>query len=153
MKKKTLSKSEIKELNEKLSPLGFAFDVKEQVELVEDEATVVSCQGKPFFFQIEGQWIPSLKLILEGKIKLKQIVVDMGAVKFVCNGADIMRPGIREIEDSVVEGTLVQVIDEKNRKPLAVGKALLSSELMRAQAKGKSIQNIHYVGDKFWGLG
>ena len=152
MKKKTLSKSEIKELNEKLAPLGFSFDVKEQVELLEEETTCVRSQGKSMFFFLEDRWVPSLKLILEGKMELKKIVVDMGAVKFVCNGADIMRPGIREIEEGIEENALVQIIDEKNRKPLVVGKALFSTEAMRAQTKGKVIQNLHYVGDKFWSL-
>jgi len=150
MKRKTLSKSEIKELNEQLAPFGFSFDLKDQVEIAEDEAECVSVQGKPHFFSLENQWVPGLRMLLEGKVQLKKVVVDMGAVKFVCNGADIMRPGVREIDDGIAEGMLVQVIDEKNRKPLAVGKALFSSEGMKARAQGKVIKNLHYVGDKLW---
>ncbi len=73
----------------------------------------------------------------------------MGAVKFVVNGADIMRPGIVEIAD-VNEGEYVVIVDENNRKALAVGIALYSGEEMKQKDGGKVIKNIHYVGDELW---
>ena len=74
----------------------------------------------------------------------------MGAVRFVVNGADVMRPGIVEIEDGISKDDLVSVIDKNNRKPLAVGIALFSAEEMKAMSTGKVIKNIHYVGDELW---
>jgi len=48
------------------------------------------------------------------------------------------------------EGDLIIVRDERHRKSLAVGVALVKSRDMREMPKGKAIKNIHYVGDKLW---
>src|SRR5215203_466629 len=55
------------------------------------------------------------------------VVVDMGAIKFVCNGAKIMRPGITRF-DNFKKGDYVTVKDEKFSKILAVGRALEDSD-------------------------
>ena len=74
----------------------------------------------------------------------------MGAVKFIINGADVMRPGITDIEDGIRKDDFIVIIDQNNKKPLAVGIALFNSEEMRALPKGKVIKTIHYVGDVVW---
>jgi PUA domain protein len=79
-----------------------------------------------------------------------KIVVDMGAVPYVCKGADVMAPGIRSVNGDFETNKLVIVVDERHNKPLAVGMALLNSEEMKATKKGKVIKTLHYVGDKFW---
>ena len=80
------------------------------------------------------------------------VTVDMGAVKFVANGADVMGPGIVDVEASVVEGDLVWIRDERNMRPLAVGRALVPASEMAGKPKGKAISSIHYVGDRLWVL-
>jgi PUA domain protein len=80
---------------------------------------------------------------------LPKVVVDMGAIPFVCNGADIMAPGIVEV-DSFQQGSLVVVRDVTHGKALAVGKSIKSSTEIESEKKGKVIKNLHYVGDKFW---
>ncbi len=80
------------------------------------------------------------------------VTVDMGAVKFVANGADVMGPGIVDVEASVVEGDLVWIRDERNMRPLAVGRSLVPSSEMAGKPKGKAISSIHYVGDRLWVL-
>jgi PUA-domain protein len=79
-----------------------------------------------------------------------KIVVDMGAVPYVCKGADVMSPGIRFIKDDFEQGDLVIVVDERHGKPLAVGSALYSSDEMKTIDRGKTIKTLHYVGDKLW---
>ena len=74
----------------------------------------------------------------------------MGAIPYVCNGADVMSPGITGIDGDFNEGDLVIVKDEKHRKSLAVGVALVSSVDMMEMQKGKAVKSIHYVGDKLW---
>ena len=74
----------------------------------------------------------------------------MGAIKFVINGADIMRPGITEIEEGIAKDELVVIIDERNKKPLVVGIALYDSAEMKKITSGKVVKNIHYVGDEIW---
>ncbi|MCW4049279.1 MAG: RNA-binding protein [Candidatus Bathyarchaeota archaeon] len=80
---------------------------------------------------------------------LPKVVVDMGAIRFVCNGADVMAPGITEM-DAFEAGALVVIRDMTHGKALAVGKAKKSSAEIEASRKGKVIQNLHYVGDKLW---
>jgi PUA domain protein len=81
---------------------------------------------------------------------LSNVVVDMGAIRFVCNGADVMAPGITEMGD-FEEGDLVVIRDVTHGKALAIGIANKSSAAIQASKKGKVIKNIHYVGDKLWG--
>ena len=90
---------------------------------------------------------PLLNESVEG---LPSVLVDMGAIPYVCNGADVMSPGITGIDGEFGEGDLVIVRDEKHRKALAVGVALVPSEDMREMPKGKAVKSVHYVGDKLW---
>ena len=73
----------------------------------------------------------------------------MGAVKFVCNGAKIMRPGITKF-DIFKKHDIVIVKDQTYAKTLAVGIALDNSEIAPANPKGYVIDNLHYISDKFW---
>ncbi len=80
---------------------------------------------------------------------LHRVVVDMGAIPYVCNGADVMAPGIKDMESFEV-GDIVVVRDVTHGKALAIGKALKSSSDSEARRKGKVIENLHYVGDGLW---
>jgi len=62
--------------------------------------------------------------------KFPYVTVDLGAIKFVCKCANVMRPGITKFSDFDVDD-LVCVIDESHLKFLAVGKAKMSSEQMK----------------------
>lgn len=75
--------------------------------------------------------------------------VDMGAVKFVCNGAKVMRPGITSL-DQFREGDIVLVKDQVHGKVLAAGIALLDSEVAKQNSKGYVIDNLHYISDDLW---
>ncbi|NHV97240.1 MAG: RNA-binding protein [Thaumarchaeota archaeon] len=78
------------------------------------------------------------------------VTVDIGAVRFICNGADVMRPGVKSFPTSFKKGDVVVVKDEKYHKAVAVGEASVSSEEAQQLTKGPIIINIHYVGDKIW---
>ncbi len=81
---------------------------------------------------------------------LPSIVVDMGAIPYVCNGADVMAPGIKAVKGEFEEGDLVVVRDIEHGKALAIGQALVGSDEMKEMRKGKSVMNLHHVGDKIW---
>ena len=95
-------------------------------------------------------YIPVLTLLLENKVNLKTIIVDMGAVRFVTNGADIMRPGITKIDPLIKKGELLKIVDEKNNRALAVGKAMFDTKEMEAKTSGKVIKNLHTIKDDIW---
>ena len=80
--------------------------------------------------------------------KFPSVTVDMGAVKFMCNGANVMRPGIRSFGE-FEKGQIVGIIEESQKKYLAVGRALVSSKEMAELSKGIVIENLHYISDKY----
>jgi PUA-domain protein len=149
MKRHRLSGKEVKALNELLlQKYGLADFLGRQanVELVEDK--FVQVNGETQFFYLEEVPIPVLKLILKNNF-LKKAAIDMPAVKFIANGADVMRPGIKEL-DNFAAGDIIAIVDEHNKKPLAIGQALFSSEELQKLSKGKALKNLHYVGDFIW---
>ena len=81
--------------------------------------------------------------------KFPYVTVDMGAIKFVCKGANVMRPGITKFSD-FENGEIVCVIEESQKKFLAVGKAKMSSKELDEAIKGEVIKNMHYISDNFW---
>jgi len=118
-------------------------------ELPVDDNLVFFVDGKPLILRLQSGLLPSLKFeqLTSG---LPKIVVDMGAVAHVANGAQIMRPGIKQLNDDFVKGDLVVIVDEKFNKAIALGLAEMDSEAMRSQTKGIVIRNLHYVGDELW---
>ncbi len=79
-------------------------------------------------------------------------VVDQGAIKFLLNGADVMRPGVKEYEKWGESGKLVVVKEAVKNRPIAVGRTTISSQEMEAATKGVCFKNLHHVGDRFWNL-
>jgi PUA domain protein len=81
---------------------------------------------------------------------LPSALVDMGAIPYVCNGANVMAPGIMDIEGDFEKNGLLVIRDVKHTKALGIGAAIYSSAEMRELKKGKAILNLHYVGDRIW---
>jgi len=81
--------------------------------------------------------------------KFPYVTVDMGAVKFVCKGANVMRPGITKFSN-FESGEIVCIVEESQNKFLAVGKAEISSKEAEDASKGEVIKNMHYISDDFW---
>ncbi len=80
------------------------------------------------------------------------VTVDMGAVRFMCKGANVMRPGIKEFTE-FYKDKLVCIIEESQHKFLAVGKAMIDSSELLSIKKGQVIKNVHYISDRFWETG
>lgn len=151
MKKRHLSNKEIKQLNQQLQEfyhLDNFLNKKDKIEWVEAEQKFVAVNDEFYFFYLQEKPIPTLKLIIKNNF-LPKIVIDMPAVKFIANGADVMRPGIKKIEE-FSKDAIIAIVDETHQKPLAIGQALFSSEEMKNMDSGKVIKNLHYVGDKIW---
>ena len=116
--------------------------------LIEDGAEVYLIEGTVQLASKDETLFPTL---LNPNIgKLPSIVVDMGAIPYVCNGADVMAPGIKEIKGEFEAGDIVVVRDIEHVKALAIGKALVGSDEMKEMRKGKAVMNLHHVGDKLW---
>ena len=98
--------------------------------------------------KLKDEFIPFLSdvTLLES---FPSVTVDMGAVKFMCNGANVMRPGIKN-HSEFLKDDIVCVIEESQHKYLAVGKSLVNSSDMKDLSKGEVIKNLHYISDKYW---
>ncbi len=121
---------------------------KSRYELNEN---IILIDNEPCFFYYNDRIIPCLRF-LEKHDCLKKITVDMGAVRFIAKGADIMRPGITCFDKGIKKNNVIVVIDEKHKKNLAVGISLFSSEELQEIKSGKAVKNLHYAGDKIWRL-
>jgi PUA domain protein len=79
------------------------------------------------------------------------VTVDDGAVSFVSDGADVMRPGIVEADSDVAAGDLIAIAEETHGKVLAVGRAKTGGDDMLGDS-GKVVDSIHHVGDDLYGF-
>ena len=120
----------------------------EVMELGEDRE-IILVGGEALLFRLSDGIFPTLKSL--DRIPLKRVVVDMGAVPHVANGADIMAPGVVSADEEITLGESVVIVDEQHSKPIAIGQALVPGVEMRGP-KGKVIKNLHYVGDEMWQL-
>src|SRR5436853_7001931 len=96
---------------------------------------------------------PTVRGLLAFPATKRAVTVDMGAVRFIYNGADVMAPGIVDADPGIRAGDVVWVRDEKNGRPLAIGRAIMDGPTMAREEKGKAIQTIHHVGDDIRRLG
>jgi len=123
---------------------------KTQIEVAETQmAKIFFVNNKPILAILNDTLLPTL-LFEEALRLLPKIVVNMGAVSNICNGADIMAPGVVQIEKEYKTNNHVIVVDERHNKPLAIAIALTDSQNALEMRYGKIAKNIHYVGDNLW---
>ena len=98
--------------------------------------------------KLRDEFIPFLT-----EIKLLEnfpsVTVDMGAVKFMCKGANLMRPGIKKFSE-FSKNDIVCIVEESQNKFLAVGKSEVDSSELENMDKGEVLKNLHYISDKAW---
>lgn len=136
-----------KKLNFDLEAL---YGAKANVEVVEsDVGEIYLIEGKPILFKLGNVVLPTL-LFSEFAAKAPKIVVDMGAIPYVCKGATVMAPGIVRVEGKFGKGDLVLIVDMKHGKALALGESLLDAETAKQTKKGPVVKTLHYVSDKIW---
>jgi len=121
-----------------------------KVHQVTNDAQIIIGQGIKIL-KIDDDYLPFLSET-ETLEKFPNVTVDMGAVKFMCKGANLMRPGIKKFTE-FEKDKLVCIIEESQHKFLAVGKAMVSSSELEEMEKGEVIKNMHYISDNFWETG
>jgi PUA domain protein len=145
------AKQIVEEASKKLQfDMEALFGAKANVEVVEsDVGEIYLIEGKPILFKSGDTVLPTL-LFTEFTVKAPKIVVDMGAIPYVCKGATVMAPGIVRIEGEFDKGDLVLIVDMKHGKALALGESLLKTETAKQTKKGPVVKTLHYVSDKIW---
>ena len=144
------------DLIEKLTTaLGVKLDLSRSTQVLnvepEEGARFLIIDDTYTFIAVEDEFIPFI-----GSQPLLSMLpsarVDEGALKFLVNGADVMRPGVISHDDWGEAGRIIVVRDQPKGRGIAVGRALLDSVEMAEKAKGPCIKNLHHVGDKYWNL-
>jgi len=153
LKSNLISKSETTALLKTVSERwGMEFPKIKNVKVhqILDDAQIITGDGIKIL-KVDDDYLPFLTEI-EMLKKFPAVTVDMGAVKFMCKGANLMRPGIKEFGE-FKKDKLVCIVEESHHKFLAVGKALVDSSELESMEKGEIIKNIHYISDRFWETG
>jgi PUA domain protein len=155
MKKWVLSRRDSAETIQKIElSLGKALNLPKsaQAECTEPEEGVVFVNLDSLtFVKADDRFVPFL-----GSPKVLELfpsaVVDEGAIRFLLNGADVMRPGIRKFDDWGSPGAIVVVKEEKKGRAIAIGLSTVTGSEASAMTKGSCLKNLHHVGDRYWTL-
>ncbi|MEF8776530.1 MAG: RNA-binding protein [Haloarculaceae archaeon] len=118
----------------------------EKVELEDADWEVVLVDGDPLVLYVEGEPFVTVQGANALAPETGVVTVDAGAVQFVSDGADVMRPGITDADDDIEAGDLVVVNEETHGKYLAIGRARVDGDDMVGE-EGKVVDSIHHVGD------
>lgn len=145
-----LSKSDTAELCDKIAKQWKEIEIErtKNARMYHLEGAQLVEIGSMRILGIDDIFVPFLDSI-ELLKKFPSITVDMGAVKFMCNGANVMRPGIKD-NTEFSSDDIVCVIEESQHKFLAVGHALVASSEMKSMKRGEVVKNLHYISDKHW---
>jgi PUA domain protein len=132
---------------------GIAFDADgyELVEIGDEEIDLVLADGEPVAVYFDGEPAPTVRGANAADPTKRIVTVDAGAVSFVSDGADVMRPGIADVTDDVEADDLVLVAEEAHGKVLAVGRSRVPSAELLGES-GKVVDSIHHVGDDLYGV-
>ncbi|GAA0309734.1 RNA-binding protein [Halarchaeum salinum] len=144
-----LRSDDVSELNDALDDLlGVTLDADsyELVEFKDTERDVILVDGEPLAAYFDDDPFLTVRGANEYPPKRGVVTVDAGAISFVSDGADVMRPGITEADDSIDAGDLVVIVEETHGKALAIGRALVDGAEMTGES-GKVVESLHHVGD------
>lgn len=128
-------------------------------EIVDDKIYIYVADGAPIAARIVGSngeyVVPTLYFIHRWPSSdivehYPKVVVDMGAVKPILSGADIMRPGIRRIDGDLKRGDIALVLDEAKLRPISISVSLYDKAEIESMERGKVLVNLHYINDRIW---
>ncbi|AFL67255.1 DUF1947 domain-containing protein [Desulfurococcus amylolyticus] len=156
MKRYPLSKKDKKQFIKEFQRYGLPVSEEDLLEYYEDGGNIFILVNKtPALLKHSDQWIPCLRYLLKNpqhSITLPSIIVDKGAVQALLRGADLMVPGIRSIIGGFKAGDIVAIIDEETRRAIAIGSALIDSEVIKngSVKKGKAVKILHHLNDEYY---
>ena len=153
-----IQKSQIKDLQDDILAqydekfVNQIFPKKARIEVIQTDAgdTLYAVNNVLKLWKSKEGYIPVLTLLLNKQVDIKKIVVDKGAIRFVTNGADVMRPGITKIDSSIKKGDIVVIVDENHDRALAIGKSMFDAKQMEDKNSGKVVKNLHTIQDNVW---
>ncbi len=124
-------------------------DAYERVEFEETDWEVVLIDGEPQVAYFDDEPFLTVRGANAYEPDQRVVTVDTGAISFVSDGADVMRPGITEATDDIEPDDLVVIAEETHGKMLAIGRARVDGEEMVGD-EGKVVDSLHHVGDDLY---
>ncbi|QFU81472.1 RNA-binding protein [Natronorubrum aibiense] len=124
-------------------------DAYERVEFEDTDWEVILIDGEPQVAYFGDEPFLTVRGANAYEPDRRLVTVDTGAISFVSDGADVMRPGITAATDDISPGDLVVIAEETHGKVLAVGRARVEGSEM-AGDEGKVVDSLHHVGDDLY---
>jgi len=149
MQRRRLRKKEAKKVSAEVKETAGVEIDGEMDEVDFGELKIILVNNEPVLMSYSGRYYVSVY----GAIKLNpekfRVTVDEGAMRFIINGADVMKPGVVYADERIKEGDFVYVTVEGKSSAIAVGLALCNGGEMRG-GKGKAVKNLHHLKDRIW---
>ncbi|GAB7019584.1 RNA-binding protein [Halostagnicola sp. A-GB9-2] len=124
-------------------------DAYERVEFEAVDWEVILVDGEPRIAYFDEEPFLTVRGANVYEPEKRLVTVDSGAISFVSDGADVMRPGITEASGDIDDGDLVVIAEESHGKILAVGRARVDGTQMVGE-EGKVVDSLHHVGDDLY---
>ena len=129
--------------------VDLAGDTYERVEFAESDRDLVLVDGDPLVIYLDDDPFLTVRGANAHPPETGVVTVDTGAISFVSDGADVMRPGITEADPGIEAGQHVVIAEEAHGKALAIGCALVDGTGMTGDS-GKVVESVHHVGDDLY---
>ena len=113
-------------------------DAWEDVAFTDSDRRVVLVDGEPLVAFFDDEPFLTVQGANAFPPERRVVTVDAGAISFVSDGANVMRPGIEAADDTIDAGDLV-----------AVGRAEADGDEMVGDS-GMVVQSLHHVGDELF---
>lgn len=144
----------VREIETRLTD-AFGMDVDasgaELVEFADTDTKLVLIDGDPHVAYFDDLPSPTVQGANAYPPSKRVVIVDAGAVQFVSDGADIMRPGIVEADTEIKSDDIVIITEESHQKVLAIGRSHVPGTELLGDS-GKVIDSIHHVGDDLYNV-
>ncbi|XP_036389752.1 eukaryotic translation initiation factor 2D [Megalops cyprinoides] len=122
-----------------------------------DAVTLYVLHKNPIFFQVEKQLYPTVYTLWHYPDLLPSFTTWPAVLQKLAGGADLMLPGVVVPPGGLPEvkqGDCCAVTVVRNRAPVAVGTAAMSTSEMQSQGmKGRGVSILHTYMDTLWGFG
>jgi len=147
-----LRSDEVRAIEETLADrLGIDIDADafELVEFADEDFEVGLIDGEPHVWYPDDGPFLTVRGANAYEPTNHLVTVDAGAISFVSDGADVMRPGITDADPAIEAGDYVIIVEEAHGKALAIGTALTDGGDMVGE-EGKVVSSVHHVGDELF---
>ncbi|MHA1952879.1 MAG: PUA domain-containing protein [Candidatus Heimdallarchaeaceae archaeon] len=154
--RKFLSNKDKKLLQIKLSEtygesiIDFIQNIENLEEARADGNKILLKENRMWFFSYNDLLIPSIYCLRESSMKLPKVIVDVGAIRFITNGADVMAPGVVFFDETIHKDAIVAIHEERAETIIAVGMSLIDAQEFEKTKKGKVVKMLHYLKDNIW---